>query len=203
MTLPASATLADVTLPWTAVYCKPRQEKALAWELCRREVPFFLPMVLRMTSSGGRRRKNLYPLFKSYLFFAGAEPERLEVLKTNRIVKLVEIHQAQQKAFLQDITSLELGLRNATTSVELYPRLVKGAWVRVIAGPMKDAQGTILNTEHKTKLLLGVTLMGSGATVEIHPDLVEPCEREPHTIPPSTVSVVYSDRSGRKVTANN
>ncbi|WP_197530687.1 transcription termination/antitermination NusG family protein [Bythopirellula polymerisocia] len=179
-------------------YCKPRQEKALAWELCQREVPYFLPMVLRVTSSGGRRRKNLYPLFKSYLFFAGEDRERLEVLKTNRIVKLVEIHAAEQATFLRDITSLELGLRNASTPVELYPRLVKGAWVRVVAGPMKDAEGTILSADNKTKLLLGISLMGAGATVEIHPDLVEPCQREPATITKPSVTVVFNDRCREK-----
>jgi hypothetical protein len=74
---------------WTAVYTKPRQEKALARDLLQKKIAYFLPMVLRETSSGGRRRRNLYPLFPSYLFVAGGEAEQLATLKTDRAVRLV------------------------------------------------------------------------------------------------------------------
>jgi hypothetical protein len=84
MAWPTPSATAEVKADWTVVYCKPRQEKALGRDLCRRQVNYFLPMVLRETSSGGRRRRNLYPLFPSYLFFAGDEMDRLAVLKTER-----------------------------------------------------------------------------------------------------------------------
>src|SRR5688572_11411870 len=74
---------------WVAAYCRPRQEKALAWDLYKKGVAYFLPMVLRETSSGGRRRRNLYPLFPSYLFIAGREEDRVAGLKTDRIVQII------------------------------------------------------------------------------------------------------------------
>jgi transcription antitermination factor NusG len=55
----------------------------------------------------------------------------------------------------------------------LYPRLVPGALVRITAGPMKDVEGVILQAQNKRKLWLGVSVLGVGATVEIHADLVE------------------------------
>ncbi len=159
---------------WTVIYTKPRQEKALAWDLCRCEVPYFLPMVFRETSSGGRRRRNLYPMFKSYLFFAGGEQERLAVLKTNRLVHFIEIDPAEQSSFRREIGSLELALRTAPEKIELHPQLVTGKRVQIIGGPMKGTEGIILSTDNSTKLWVGVTMMGAGATVEIHADLVEP-----------------------------
>lgn len=178
MTLPSLATLDMAPGSWTAVYCKPRQEKALAWELCRREVPYFLPMVLRETSSGGRRRRNMYPMFKSYLFFAGEDRERLAVQKTNRLVQLVEIDPAEQPSFRREISSLELALRTAPEEVDLHSQLVTGKRVQIIGGPMKGAEGVLLSTNNLSKLWIGVTLMGAGATVEIHADLVEPLANE-------------------------
>ncbi len=178
MKLPSLATLDLAPGRWTAVYCKPRQEKALARDLCRREVPYFLPMIYRETSSGGRRRRNLYPMFKSYLFFAGADRERLEVQKTNRHVQLVEIDSASQPSFRREIGSLELALRTAPRVVNLYPQLVTGKRVQITGGPMKGAEGIILSANNLTKLWIGVTLMGAGATVEIHADLVEPLADE-------------------------
>ena len=172
MTWPAGSidTLAD---GWSVAYCKPRQEKALGWDLCRRGVAYFLPMVLRETSSGGRRRRNYYPLFPSYLFFAGGEHERRAVLQTDRVVRLIDIKPAEQDEFRREIASLETALACSPESLELYPRLVPGARVRIAAGPMKDMEGVVLQAQNKRKLWLGVSVLGVGATVEIHADLVE------------------------------
>jgi len=179
MTLSTAISLDDVNQRWTAAYCKPRQEKALAWDLCRHEVPYFLPMVMRETSSGGRRRRNLYPMFQSYLFFAGDEDDRLTVLKTNRLVRLVEISPAEQPLFRREISSLELVLRTLPGEIKFYPNIVEGQRVQIIGGPMAGTEGTILNAENKVKLWIGVSLMGAGAIVEIHADLVEPIAEQP------------------------
>ena len=180
MKFPPESPLDAAPGSWTAAYCKPRQEKALAHDLCRLEVPYFLPMIYRETSSGGRRRRNLYPMFKSYLFFAGGEEERLAVTKTNRLVNLVEINQPSQATFRREINSLELALREAPEQIELYPQLAVGKRVLVTGGPMKGAEGVILDAKNPTRLWIGVTLMGSGATVEIHGDLVEPLAQDLH-----------------------
>lgn len=173
MAWPATSTITDVESNWTVAYCRPRQEKALGWDLFRRGVNYFLPMVLRETSSGGRRRRNLYPLFPSYLFFAGDELDRLAVLKTERVVRLIEIDDAEQARFRDEISALETALACAPDSIELYPRLVPGALVRITAGPMRGVEGVVLQAHNKRKLWLGVSVLGVGATVEIHADLVE------------------------------
>ncbi len=158
---------------WTVAYCKPRQEKALAWDLRERGCSYFLPMVLRETSSGGRRRQNYYPLFPSYLFVPAGDNERLTALKTERIVRFVEVDDAQQEAFCREIAALETALRNCPESVELYAHLAVGTRVRVKVGPLKGVEGVVMQHEQRHKLWLGVTALGVGATVEIHPDLVE------------------------------
>jgi transcription antitermination factor NusG len=173
MVWPASLSLDDVSAAWTVAYCKPRQEKALCWDLLRRDVTYFLPMVLRETSSGGRRRRNLYPLFPSYVFFAGGDSERLAVLRTERTVRLIDIGEAEQPQFRQEIRFLEAALRQAPESIELYPRIVPGALVRIKAGPMKDVEGVVMQVNNQRKLWLGISALGVGATVEIHADLVE------------------------------
>jgi transcription antitermination factor NusG len=162
----------DWSQQWTAAYCKPRQEKALAWELRRLNVSYFLPMVMRETSSGGRRRRNLYPLFASYLFMSGGEQDRLSALRTDRLVKFIEVAAGEQTRFREELASLEAVLRMDPKSVELHPRLVPGAWVRVISGPMKNVRGVVIETLSTRKLWLGITTLGVGATVEIPADFV-------------------------------
>jgi transcription antitermination factor NusG len=172
-TWPGDLALSELSADWTVAYCKPRQEKCLAWDLCRKQIPYFLPMVYRETSSGGRRRRNLYPLFPSYLFFVSGDAERLSVLKTERVVRLIEISEAEQSRFRREIASLDTAIRECPSSIELYPRLVPGAWVRIKAGPLRNVEGTIIQSENKKKLLLGISALGVGATVEIHADLVD------------------------------
>jgi transcriptional antiterminator RfaH len=172
-TWPEATPLAQLPGEWSAVYCKARQEKALARDLIQRDVSYYLPMVLRETSSGGRRRRNMYPLFPSYLFFAGGEQERLKVLKTDRVVSIIDISAVEQEKFRQEICALEKALEFYPESIELYPRIVPGARVRITSGPMRDVEGVVIQAENKRKLWLGISALGVGATVEIHADLVQ------------------------------
>jgi transcription termination/antitermination protein NusG len=165
----------DWATPWTAAYCKPRQEKALAWDLRRRGHTYFLPMVLRETSSGGRRRRNYYPLFASYLFLTADEATRLTALKTDRVLRFVDISAAQQDQFRRELAALAAAIHVAPESIELYAHLAVGTPVRVKAGPLQGVEGVVVQHEQRHKLWLGVSALGVGATIEIHPDLVEPC----------------------------
>jgi len=158
---------------WRVAYVKPRQEKSLAKDLIERRVSYFLPMVLRETSSGGRRRQNMYPLFPSYLFFGGDEFARLACLRTERTVQLIEPDGENQRRMREELRSLALVINNKPDDVELYNSLQPGSHVRVKSGPMRDVEGTILKSDSATKLQLAVTLLGVGVMVEIHPDLVE------------------------------
>jgi transcription antitermination factor NusG len=163
----------EITADWSVAYCKPRQEKSLAWDLCRKEITYFLPMVYRETMSGGRRRRNLFPLFPSYLFFVGSDAERLAVLKTERLVRLVEIGEAAQSQFRREVAALHTVIRECPGSLELYPRLVPGARVRIKSGALKNVEGIILQADNKKKLWVGISALGVGATVEIHADFVD------------------------------
>jgi transcriptional antiterminator RfaH len=163
----------DWTRPWAVAYTKPRQEKALAADLRERRLSYFLPMVLRETSSGGRRRKNLYPLFASYLFLADGEAERLGALKTERIVRFVPVKDAEQDGLRRELAALAMALEHCPETVELYAHLAVGTHVRVKSGAMRGVEGVVLDGGAKHKLWLGVSTLGVGATVEIHPDLVE------------------------------
>lgn len=172
-TWPSDLSLAEVSDDWSVAYCKPRQEKALAWDLSRKQIRYFLPMVQRETTSGGRRRRNLYPLFPSYLFFIGSDAERLAVLKTDRAVRLIEINPSERPRFQSEIAALDTAIRVCPGELELYPRLVPGTRVRIKAGAMKNVEGIILQADNKKKLWLGISALGVGATVEIHADFVE------------------------------
>ena len=174
MTLPGFMASDDDSQQWAIAYCKSRQVKSLAWDLCRFQVHYFLPMVLRETFSGGRRRRNMYPIFESYLFFAGSKEERLAILDTKQVVQVFDINLNDQPTFRRDIYFLELALRRAPEKNELYPQLVDGKRARITgAGPHAGIEGVILTTGKQTELWIGIAFMNAGIIIEIDADLIE------------------------------
>ncbi len=161
-------------LPWLVVYTRPRQEKALAGELRHLGITYFLPLVLRETVSGGRRRRNLYPLFASYLFFAGDEAAREACLRTGRVVQLVTPTHQQRPRLAHELKQLELALRCRPESVVVHRKLEPGTPVRITSGAMRGVEGVVINSDNKRRLLLAVSTLGVSVTVELHADLAEP-----------------------------
>ncbi|TWT78397.1 transcriptional activator RfaH [Posidoniimonas polymericola] len=162
----------DWQTPWHVAYCKPRQEKSLARDLISLGVSYFLPMVERVSTSGGRRRTALNPLFPSYLFFAAEEQERLAAVKTNRILHFLQVNEAEQQVLSRELESLEACLRTQPKEVELYNHLVKGQRVRITGGGMKDWEGIVEDASRPHKVWVGVSTLGGGVLVEVHGDLL-------------------------------
>src|SRR4051812_22597374 len=88
---PAVGSLRELTGPWWVVHTRPRNEKAFAWELIDKHVPYFLPQIKRTIFSGGRRRAGMLPLFPSYVFIAGGAEARLAALQTQRVCTVIAV----------------------------------------------------------------------------------------------------------------
>ena len=159
--------------PWSAAYTKSRQEKSLAADLLERGVPYFLPMIERVIVSGGRRRRGLHPLFASYIFFQDDETSRLSLMRTNRVVQVISPSDAEQSRFRMEMQSLEKALLACPGKIELHPRVVNGARVRILSGAMKGIEGLVVQSNNRSKIWLQVTALGTGVLVEVPTDLLE------------------------------
>ena len=151
----------DWKLPWIVAHTKPRQEKALAWDLQRLGITYFLPLVERETSSGGYRRRNLFPMFPSYVFFSTSDEQRAAAFRTDRIARCIYVPDAGQDLLQRELASLETVLRTAPRSVELHRKMTVGTRVAIKAGPLKGVEGVIINAENKRKIWLGVSALRS------------------------------------------
>lgn len=155
---------------WWVAHTKARFEKAFAWDLLRNEIPYFLPMIHRVRMSGGRKRRTLLPLFTSYIFFRGEKEQRASALGTNRLCQVIEV--TDQILFRSELASIQRILTGERT-IDFHPYAVTGARCRIKHGPLEGIEGTVLQCNGITKLILGITLLGQGVGVEIDPDLVE------------------------------
>ena len=185
---PADApAFADVPGDWFVAHTKARNEKAFAWDLVRRGVGHFLPMVEKTTFSGGRRRRGMQPVFGGYVFFVGSPEDRYAALSTGRLCQVIAV--SDRPRFVAEIEQLRLAL-SASADLEFYPHLTVGRRVRVREGPMKGVVGTVVerkpgadNAGGVATVVLSVTMLGVGAAVSVEPELLVPAEEEEAAAP--------------------
>jgi hypothetical protein len=112
---PKTDDLATIPGRWWIGHTRARCEKAFAFDLAALGIAYFLPMVERLTFSGGRKRRGMLPLFSSYVFFAGGEREREQALLTDRLCRVIEV---DDQAHLLAAMSLVLRALGEKTSIE-------------------------------------------------------------------------------------
>ena len=158
---------------WWVAHTKSRNEKALAQNLLQHEIPYFLPLVEKVTKRSGRTFKSMLPLFSGYLFFSGDHETRQKAMTTNRIAQVIEV--IDQASLIRDLNQIHKAL---TSGIKLdpHPHLKTGTVCRVVAGPLMGLEGVLIQKRSVSRLILKVDLLGQGASMEIDADLLEPLE---------------------------
>ena len=170
ITWPEEKAIRDFTGLWWVAHIKSRNEKALAQDLIRKDISYFLPMTWRARRQRGRTIRSLLPLFSGYLFFCGEEDQRIEVLRTNRVANLIEVK--DQQRLLKELLQIEQALRAGAPLVP-HEYIKTGQRCRVIAGPLADLEGIIVKTKTTTRLVLQIDMLGQATSVEIDIDMIE------------------------------
>ena len=170
---PEAKSIADFRGTWWVAHTKARNEKAMAWQLANKDVPYFLPMTWKVSRKSGRTIRSLLPLFPGYVFFCGGEVERLEALKTNRTAAILPV--TDQVRLVRELLPIETVLQLGKPLVP-HDYLKVGQRCRVIAGPLMGTEGLIIRTPKETRLVLQVEMLGQAASVEIDFDMVEKIE---------------------------
>jgi transcription antitermination factor NusG len=155
---------------WWVVYTKSRQEKSLARELLKYEVPFYLPQVKNTTIVKGRRRTTFMPLFTGYVFMLADEAERVRALTTNRISRTLNVEETEQ--LILDLRQIKR-LIESDAPLTIERRLAPGQKVRIKQGALMGMEGTVLLRRGETRLLVAVNFLQQGASIEVQDYLLE------------------------------
>ncbi len=167
-------TIHEAENPWWVAKIKPRQEKALAFDLIKHNVEYYLPMYTKVTRrrDNNKPRKSIVCLFPGYISFSPQKGYERDIYATNRVVNLIEVkNQSHFKKELEQVYhAIDLGI-----PIEPYQGddLTPGQRVEVTSGPMRGIQGLIHKIHARHKLILSVDLLGKAA-VSIDAHLVKP-----------------------------
>jgi transcription antitermination factor NusG len=139
-----------MALRWYAIYTRPRWEKKVNSILLEKGIESYCPLNKVRRKWSDRIKTIEEPLFKSYVFVKIDEGKRSNVRMTNGVVNFVywdgkpavikEKEIQTIKRFLDEYENVEV------VKMDFEPE----DRIRVVAGPMMDQEGKILEVKNKT-----------------------------------------------------
>ncbi len=160
---------------WYAVYVRSRHEFQVFKRLTMKGIEAFLPTVERLRKWKDRKKLIAFPLFPGYLFIhipRGAQ-EILNILKIKGVVRLLSSVRGELDPIPNEqIISLRKLVENKET-LDPYPYLNKGQWVRIKKGPLNGVEGILVEKLGKHILVLSVDVLRQGVALTISASEVE------------------------------
>ena len=171
--IPLPAFSPEATGSWFVLHTKSRQEKALAADLERLQIPCYLPLITQNRFHGKRKVSVSEALFPSYLFLRGTREEVYSADRTKRVANIIDV--PNQERMDWELRNLWLALGCGAT-LDPYPFLKLGRRVVVRAGPFQGLQGFVEERLTWDRLILAVEMLGQAVSLEIDGSLLDPVD---------------------------
>lgn len=171
-------------MPWYALKIFYNRSEQIADEL-RQElaVETYLPTVVKVVERNGQRKKTVCPLVSSLLFFL-ADPELLPAVKrlidSRAMIYTRPTESGREPAPIPDreMQIFRMVASSGAEGLEYIPdgevALKKGETVRVIAGPLRGAEGHIVRIRGDRRLLVEIQGVCAIATSYIPRAMLQP-----------------------------
>ena len=155
---------------WKVLFVKPRTEKKVSEYCALYNIPFYLP--LRENTRVVQRRKISFqlPVFPGYVFAKFPLSQRLPLLQTNLVVRILEpVH---PRRMLRDLIMVRRALR-ADPALKPAKHLAKGQLVRIVGGPFLGVEGRVARLSGTLKVVLNIDMIGQAVAVTAETDQIE------------------------------
>jgi transcription antitermination factor NusG len=157
---------------WYAVYTIVRHEKKVYSSLLDKSIDAYLPIREVVNRWKDRNKKVLLPLFPGYVFVNLDLRDKLKVLTTKGVVRILGVNGNPTPIPDQQIGSIK-SLLESNLKYDLYSYLVEGREIEVINGPLMGSRGKIVQRRGQHRLILSVDLIQRAVSVEVDIDDVE------------------------------
>jgi transcription antitermination factor NusG len=157
---------------WYAVYTIVRHEKAVNSALLEKDIDTFLPLREVISQWKDRKKKVLLPLFPGYLFINSNLEDRLTILNTPGIVRILGVTGSPIPIPDEQVEAIKK-LIESRLPYDPYPYYNEGKMVMVVNGPLQGVVGRILQKRTSNKLILSVDLIKRSVSVEVQAEDVE------------------------------
>lgn len=120
---------------WYAVYTNVRHEKSVNRALFEKDINTFLPLRKVISRWKDRNKRIESPLFPGYLFVYAKESERLGVLKTKGVIRILGAGGRPVSVPGEQIESLR-ALMDSGLDFDTYPYFTRGKQVYLTDAPL-------------------------------------------------------------------
>ena len=151
---------------WYAAYTCAQHEKRVAEQFTQRALENFLPRYASVRRWKDRRVRLELPLFPGYVFVRLALRERLRVLETPSVVRLVGFNGRPAALPDKEIEALQ-ACAAAQINAEPHAYLTAGRRVRIKCGPLAELEGVLVRRKNGLRVVVSLDLIARSAAVEV------------------------------------
>jgi len=136
--------------------------------LCSHEGPsHYLPLRTETKIYQRRRVTVTKPLFPGYVFARFTPEQRVTLLKSNAVVRIIEA--PRQRELLHQLAQIRKALL-IDPSLGACEAIKAGRRVQVTAGPFQGIEGIVASVKGHTLVRLNIELIGQAVALEIERD---------------------------------
>lgn len=152
---------------WYAISTKARHEKKVYERLQSKRIQAYLPIQKKYRKWSDRYKLVEEPLFSCYVFVRIALKNRLEVLQTDGVVRIVSFNGIPATIPDSQFAALQRAVEEHPGDVEKIDYLTPGQRVEVVQGSLKGIQGTLVQIKNSHRLILRIDSIMQAIAVDI------------------------------------
>lgn len=160
---------------WYAIQTRSRHEKVVRDQLAAKGITHLLPLWRKRSAWKDRIKVIEVPLFGGYLFGYFALRDRIAVLETVGVARLVGIGGRPVPVPDEQIAAVQTMVEQRLP-YDPHPYLVEGMRVRIKRGILVGAEGILVAKKQKHRLVISVDLIQQAVAVDIDSVDVEPLD---------------------------
>ena len=155
---------------WKVLFVKPRTEKKVTEYCGLYGIPFYLPLREKTRVFQRRKVTSTLPVFPGYVFARLLTDQRLQLLQTNLLVRVLE--PTHPRRMLRDLVMVRRALKVNPALTPSKP-LAQGRAVRIIGGAFMGIEGRVARMTGTLKVVLNIDLIGQAVSVTARIDQIE------------------------------
>jgi len=158
---------------WFAITVRHQHERQTGLSLNWKGFETLVPCYKTRRRWSDRYKDVEVPLFTGYVFCRFEQREKIRVLNTPGVAKIVEFGGAPAPLCNAEIEAIQAAIKSR---LRLWPShyLHVGDRVRIERGPLKGVQGTLLREPDGLRLVIGVELLQRAVAVELDAETIVP-----------------------------
>jgi len=158
---------------WYVIRTKPRWEKKVAFQIEKKQLEVFLPILEKIRIWSDRKKKIQEPMFSGYVFVRADETERLTAI-SNTLGAMGYIFFNKRPAVMrdEDILYIKMSLKEPERISIEEKQIKKGDYITVKRGPFRGMKGFVNDFKGEYKLTVNLEELSTAFSVTLMLDEV-------------------------------